>query len=169
MEVRAAAYKSGKYYFGTGGSIIKNKSKHMCMGAGGRARRDLLSSSSGTSFPRRMLEAFQKAPCAAQSDHRPTPIQDDILPPNPEFAEDQGALCASSRGDIDSEVCPPHLEREREDTEQCCSRHVRGVSNENSAPSLAPRLPPLRITHRHALACMHGWHPVRHILRCLCV
>ena len=57
LEVRAAAYKSGKYYFGTGGSTIEKQSTHMCVWGVG-ARRDLLSGLPGTSFPRRMLEAF---------------------------------------------------------------------------------------------------------------
>ena len=99
------------------GSIISGREAHqlkaspnicVCGWAGG-ARRDLLSSSFGTSFPRRMLEAFQKAPGAAQSDHRPAPLQDDILPPNPECEEDQGALCASSRSDNNREIRPPPL------------------------------------------------------------
>ena len=35
LEVRAAAYKSGKYYFGTGGSAIENESKHARVWVGG--------------------------------------------------------------------------------------------------------------------------------------
>ena len=38
LEVRAAAYKAGKYYFGTGGTIIENMSEHRLVWVGGGAR-----------------------------------------------------------------------------------------------------------------------------------
>ena len=123
LEVRAMAYKAGRYYFGTGGSTIENMSEHRLVWVGGGGmRRDLLSGSSGTSFSRRMLEALQEAPGAAQSDHRPAPIQDDVLPPHPECEEDSGAVCSPARGDNHSEIRFHGLERAA-----CRGRHVRGV------------------------------------------
>ena len=38
LEVRAMAYKAGKYYFGTGGSTMESKSKHIRLWVGVDAR-----------------------------------------------------------------------------------------------------------------------------------